>query len=246
MYRSFGITLRTGIGICDNHTKDFDRWIKTQEFGAYVFEKKGAERHIHAQVWYTEPKAKGSLTKVMNRHIQNNYEEKDYILRHARKIRIAYNDDFLEEYMAKDFKGPCEGDDEGRGSEDDENFEYIKLPEKTLDFYPSEEEQELVQKKSKTKNGWLLELDELWKKHATDEEKQLPNIFNVAKFFERIAFLDLWKICKDPKQRQQEAQIYRKWINKSVTGTLYLSKEQEAERELVGKWIMDKGQENQG
>jgi hypothetical protein len=238
MYRSFGITLRTGIGINDSHINDFDRWIKKQDYGAYVFEKEGDERHIHAQVWYNEAKAKGSITKVMKRHIINNYNPEDYVLRHAQKIKIAYNDEFLESYMEKDF---IKDDDEGLG-----NFEYNKVPDITLDFYPSEEEQEMVQAKSKSKNGWLLELDELYKKYATEEEKMLPNIYNVAKFFERIAFLDLWKIMKDPKQRQQEAQIYRKWINKSVTGTLYLSKEQEAERELVEKWTMDNGQENQG
>lgn len=229
-YRSFGITLRTKVGINNSHIKEFERWLKKQPYYAYVFEKEEEERHIHAQIWLTEPRTRGNIKKPLDRHIINNYAKDEFVLRFASNVRIAYNNEFLDEYLQKE-----------------NSFELYNPPpdEEIYDYYPTEEEQEAVQQRAKSKNGWLLELEALWKIHATDHQKALPNIFNVASFLEKIAELDLWRICKDCKQRQQECQIFTWWLLKNTRGDLYLTKEQQEARNLSQKWKMENGKENQ-
>ena len=103
-YNSFGITLRTQEGIPDELANRFDRWIRKQQYGAYVFEKEDtpAEKHIHAQVWYDEPRTKGSIHRQMTRLIKETCHPSTYIIKYAVCVKIAYNDDFLEQYMVKE------------------------------------------------------------------------------------------------------------------------------------------------
>ena len=229
-YRSFGITLRTKVGINEGHIKDFERWLKKQDYYAYVFEKENEERHIHAQIWLEKPRTKGNVKKRLDEHIIKNYEREDYVLQYAAKPKIAYNNEFLDCYCSKE-----------------NAFELYNPPPDDIiyDFYPSEEEQEEVQKRAKSKNGWLLELESLWKIHATEHQKALPNIFNVASFLEKIAGLDLWRVCKDCKQRQQECQIFTWWLLKNTRDDLYLTKDQQEARDLSQKWKTENGKENQ-
>jgi len=210
-YRSFGITLRTRVGLNSGLKSGFDTWIKKQDFGAYVYEKEGSEEHIHGQIWVLEPRTRGNVKKPCDAMIRKYFEPDDYKLSIASVVRIAYNDEFVDEYCQKE-----------------NELIYDNIPP-DLDrekFYPTEDEQELAQQKVHSKNLWLRELDVLWNQHATDEEKKHPNDFNVAVFLERICFLDLWSIKKDFKIRQQECLIFRRWISKKACGDLFLSKEQ--------------------
>jgi len=229
-FKSFGFTLRTKVGIKDAHIKEFERWLKKQPYAVYVFEKENDERHIHGQVWYDTPRTRGNIKKPLDRHIINNYEKDEFVLRYSTNVRIAYNNEFLDEYLQKE-----------------NSFEYYNPPDDSMiyDYYPTEETQEHIQAKAKSKNGWLLELEQLWKEHALEEWKALPNIVSVASFLQLVGGMDLWRVCKDAKQRQQEAQIFQWWLNKNTRGDLYLTKEQIECRDLSKKWKTENGKENQ-
>ena len=207
-YKSFGITLRTRVGLNTGLKDGFDKWIKKQDFGAYVFEKEGCDEHIHAQIWINDPRTRGNVKKPCDAMIRKYFEPDDYKLSIASCVRIAYNDEFIEEY--------CEKENE---------LTYSKIPPDIdrLKYYPSEDEQELAQQKVHSKNLWLRELDVLWNAHATQEEKDHINDFTVATFLERICFMDLWSIKKDFKLRQQEREIFKRWLTKTENGNLFLS-----------------------
>ena len=210
-FRSFGITLRTRVGLNSGLKDGFDRWIKKQDFGAYVFEKDGTEEHIHAQIWINDARTRGNVKKPCDAMIRKFFDPEDYKLSVASVVRIAYNDEFIEEYCEK---------------ENELAYSHIPPDVDRFRYYPSEDEQELAQQKVHSKNLWLRELDVLWNQHATDEEKKHPNDYSVACFLERICFLDLWAIKKDFKLRQQECLIFRRWLSKTENGHLFLTKEQ--------------------
>lgn len=228
-YNSFGITLRTRIGINSGLKDCFNTWIKKQDYGALVYEKEGEEEHIHAQIWIKDARTRGNVKKPCDAMIRKNYEPEDYKLSIASVVKIAYNDEFVEEYCQKD---------------GELIYENIPPDSERHNYYPSEEEQELAQAKVHSKNTWLRELDSLWALHATDEEKNCPSPYNVAIFLERICFMDLWAIKKDYRLRLEEREIFSRWLTKKETGNLFLSKKQiEIRNDLLGK--MENGKENQ-
>jgi len=131
-FKSFGFTVRPKNGLKTNLEDALRTWILKQPFYAYNIEMEDECRHLHAQVWYDEPKSKGDLTKALFR-IQSRFDD-DWS--NASKkvlssgVKIAYNDDFME-YMSKE--SPLIED---------------CPPECTDDYYPSKEEQDAVMAKS--------------------------------------------------------------------------------------------------
>jgi hypothetical protein len=210
-YRSFGITLRTRVGINSGLKSGFDTWIKKQDYGAYVYEKEDSDEHIHAQIWIDEARTRGNVKKPCDAMIRKYFEPDDYKLSIASCVRIAYNDEFIEEYCEK---------------ENELIYSNIPADKDRLKYYPSEEEQDLAQAKVHSKNLWLRELEVLWSQHATDEEKETINDYNVACFMGRMCLQDLWAIKKDFKIRQQECLILRIWLSKKNAENLFLTKEQ--------------------
>ena len=209
-YRSFGITLRTRVGLNTGLKSGFDTWIKKQDFGMYVFEKEGTEEHIHAQIWIDEARTRGNVKKPCDAMIRKYFEPEDYKLSIASVVRIAYNDEFVDEYCQKE-----------------NELTYCNIPpdSERNKYYPSEDEQELAQAKVHSKNLWLLELETLWNQHATESEKNNINDFTVAEFLGRICLMDLWSIKKDCKIRFQERAIFKIWLTKKNSDRLFLSKD---------------------
>lgn len=207
-FRSFGITLRTRVGINSGLKDGFDKWIKKQDYGAYVYEKADTDEHIHAIIWVDEPRTRGNVKKPCDAMIRKYFEPEDYKLSIACVVRIAYNDEFVDEYCQK---------------ENELIYEKIPPDVDREKYYPSEDEQELAQQKVHSKNLWLRELDVLWNAHALPDEKDHINDFTVATFLERVCFMDLWSIKKDFKIRQQEREIFKRWLTKNENGNLFLS-----------------------
>lgn len=110
-YKSWCITIRPKCGVIIGSPLAiaFDKWIKKCKGGVYVFEKEGTERHIHAQVFYDDNKLKQNIKKSLIRHVQNDETDPDWSPSSAKVlgggIRIAYNSNFIENYMSKDLQG---------------------------------------------------------------------------------------------------------------------------------------------
>ncbi len=209
-YNSFGITLRTRVGINPGLKSGFDKWIKSLDYGAYVFEKEGTDEHIHAQIWIDEARTRGNVKRPCDKLIRKYFDPEDYKLSIASCVRIAYSDEFVDQYMEKE-----------------NELVYSKIPPDVdrEKYYPSEDEQELAQQKVHSKNLWVRELEVLWNQHATEEEKATINDFTVAEFLSRMFVMDLWSTKKDLKIRLQEREMLKIWLTKNGAQNLYLSKD---------------------
>lgn len=205
--KSFGITIRTRVGINEQFSTNFDRWIKKQPFGAFVYEKEAHERHIHAQIWLAEPRTKGNVMKPLRKMVERCYQPDEYVLKHAICIKPAYNDDFIEEYCQKDG-----------------NLEYAKIPDSTTDYYPTEEEQAKFLEMSENKKNWTLwkELSELWDEHGFES----INEYTVSKFLAEMMFVKkLIKVEMDDRKRRQMCTTFTAYLSNDGNGMLFLPKE---------------------
>lgn len=132
-YNCFAFTVRPNHGVNDMLESSIHKWLRNQPYYAYTIEMDDEKRHIHAIVFFNEPKRKGDLVKQLKR-IQEGGDP-NWSSAAARVlsqgVKIVYNDDFHTKYMIKD------GD-------------YVDsfLPPNTAEYYPTEDEQEKVKSKA--------------------------------------------------------------------------------------------------
>lgn len=131
-YRSYCFTIRCKGGLPEAVRIPMIKYLTKQKYKCYVIEGKDESEHLHAQVWYDEPKIKGDLTKQLRRIQERGdpdwCQASNKVL--VMGVKIAYSDSFHEEYMLK------------------ENTDGIfEPPLDTKGYYPSEEEQNAVKAK---------------------------------------------------------------------------------------------------
>lgn len=197
--RSFGITVRTAVGMNEEFKKQFDKWIRLQPYGAYVYEFKGGPEteHVHAQIWLEKARTKGNVSKPLRYMLQRCYKPDEYILDVALEVVPAYNDDFVEKYMTKDG-----------------GLSYSCLPEASTDYYPTEEEQLKFMEIAENKKNWTLwnELKGLW------NEDTPVNKITVAKFLGECMFQKKCiKVEMDPRKRMQIATTFLLYMSDDDT-----------------------------
>lgn len=140
MYRSYCLTIRPLNGITDLTINEVVKFISKQEGCIAVTEKETNERHLHAQIWLEKPKARGDISKQLQRICERTIPDWDTsqlkVLRNG--IRIAYSDWYMD-YLLEN------GDKGAYLPMDHENIKVNKVPEQTMQYYPTEEEQNAVQ-----------------------------------------------------------------------------------------------------
>lgn len=176
-FQAFAITVRPQNGFQEETEKAFLKWFQKQHGAFAVIEKDGVERHMHAQLFYETPKSKGDINKqlsrICSRTIPNWSQAEERVLK--RGTKIAYNDDFMDEYLAK---------------EDNVIFNNLENIEDTKEYYPSEEEQQKTQNASnavdKRFHQWSVDFkeSEFWL-----SEDWLPALADTAKFLAHQMFV---------------------------------------------------------
>lgn len=152
VYRSYCLTVRPLLGL-SNETEDaLITWLKKLDYAYMCIEKTGSARHAHIQVWFKEPRARGDVCKALQRIAERTIEDfnscQKKVLRNG--VRIAYSDwylDYLEENEKK------VGDEKGMEV-------YSVIPETTLDYYPSEEEQQKTQEMNNSVDPRFTKLEQ--------------------------------------------------------------------------------------
>lgn len=212
-YKSWCITIRPkcGVGIGSPLEIAFDKWIKKCKGGAYTFEKEGAERHIHAQVFYDEGKLKQNIKKSLIRHVQNENTDPDWSPSSAKVlgggIRIAYNANFIENYMSKDLQGGA--------------YPYINIPDDEESYYPSEEEQKTVKEDAQSRNPFMLKMKRIW---IAECQGIVPSPISVAEFLQRLLIEDRISGLMNARSRIEQRNILYSILSKDKTGDLYMTK----------------------
>jgi len=149
-FRSFAFTLRPRNGFNDD--EKLLKFMEKFTYGKAVAEKENMERHIHGQVFLDTASTTGNFRNKLQRCFPP--DGVDWNRRVSYNVKIAYNDEYIEEYMEKD----------------DPEVLFEKVPSDTAGYYPTLLEQEFVQKRANAKDHQLNFLEDLWKK----ENENLP------------------------------------------------------------------------
>lgn len=221
-YKSFAITVRPRQGISEAVSKEVIKWLEKQDYYGYVFEGEGITRHMHAQVWMEKAVPKGviqmAMVRIGERKLADWDEEQKSVMR--RGIRIAYSD-WLNDY--------CLENDE---KIDPENKE-VNEPLKTNEFYPTEEEQEALEKKvtacdQKYHDLNVMYTDWLEKNGKVNRLGLAAEFLSWAMFSEKCI-----KVIEDPKVRRWRAECLMKYNREHHCYTDCLSKEDCDTEEMI-------------
>lgn len=219
-YKSYAATISLPTDFIGEIQEYFIKWLKKQDYAYGVVELDGSgKRHAHFQIWNEEPSVKGDKFKSPKREIAKLHP--DAILKHAVKIKIAYNDDYIN-YMDKD-------NPEYYG-----NMLINNIPAgDTTRYYPSEEEQAKVQESAnavdKKFHKWRTDFM-LWLE--TQEPSILsvdgePTIVEVAKFLSDMMFKSKkYPVIIDKKNRVQNCKALYCYICNKTTPQEFLTQEQ--------------------
>jgi len=194
-FGSLCFTIRPKGGLTGDLETALKNWIIKQPFYAYNIEMEDEARHLHCQVFYPEKKSKGDLTKALFR-IQSKYDidwspASKKVL--SSGVKVAYNDKFLE-YMMKD-----------------NPLIECCIPEDTSIFYPSEEEQLRVQRKSNSVNTRYDHYKDLFLKsefYSEDDHEydksHITGKLRVANWLAHVMFKEKSiTVVQDSRLRQQ-------------------------------------------
>eukprot|EP01044_Picomonas_judraskeda_P024270 COSAG03_NODE_6632_length_1027_cov_2.562500_2_plen_226_part_00 len=205
-YKSYAVTLSTVEDIENELQARIVKWLKKQDYAYGVIEHdKQGVRHAHFQVWYDEQgREKGTITKPLKKIIEQYAPlSKPHI---AIKVKIAYNDDWLTEYLQKSI------------------IESLidNVPTGTDQYYPSLEEQEKVKNQSNA-------VDQRFHRYAVDfnewndkPEEAGINKSDVARFMCDMMFKSKkYPVIIDKKNR----------VN--ITTSLYLTTHTVASKEFL-------------
>lgn len=217
-FRTFAITVRPQNGFQAETEQAFIKWFQKQHHAFAVIEMDGVERHLHAQIFYESPKSKGDLNKqlerICSRTINDWSPAQERVLK--RGTKVAYNDDWMDEYLAKE-----------------DNIIFNNPPDDTGPYYPSIDEQQRVLKAAravdKRFHTWatdfteseyytqLIELDEV-------DEFKAPII--VAKFLAHQMFVaKKYPVVVEKRKRVEYAKCLWMYISEKAMVEEFLTVE---------------------
>lgn len=141
-YRSYAISIRPRLGLTELTETELKKWCELQAYAVMYIEKDNEARHCHIQVWFEIPRLRGVICKAIQRICERTIELWDHAQLKVMRagIKIAYSDWFLD-YLEDCFKK----------KNDDINIAYSAPPNTgSLEYYPSEEEQDAVIEQANT------------------------------------------------------------------------------------------------
>eukprot|EP01043_Picozoa_sp_COSAG02_P070034 COSAG02_NODE_12242_length_1574_cov_4.128136_1_plen_217_part_00 len=155
-YKSFAITIRPLGGLKDNTIKALLDYVAKCDYGVVVREMENEAAHAHAQIWFNEAKPRGvictALVRICERTIEDFDAAQKKVLRNG--VRIAYSDWYLDYLLENDNK-------------EAPDVRYESVPDSTAQFYPTEAEQDKIQRKKVAVDAKYNHLLELWETHGS-------------------------------------------------------------------------------
>lgn len=190
MFRSFAATFRPREGINDDAISSYLKWFEDKKVFACL-EKEGHERHIHFQIWFDEPKRRVDVDKQIKRIAKRHTEWDDATAKHAVMTRIAYNDWYLS-YLSENELKP-----------EDPNIIYNNVPASTIEYYPSEEEDELMKARIAASDSFYHELKEKWDVYSSEKDISNPTLRHIAEYLHyRQHIIKDMRVTRDKKNAQ--------------------------------------------
>lgn len=210
-YRSFAITISTKEDVEGKLQVRLIDLLKKQDYAFAVIEHdKMGVRHLHAQTWHNKGKDKNDYRKSFLRIIESNAPLSN---KHAVKIKIAYNDDWYEEYLTKDIV--------------EQLIDNVPVAEGTQEYYPTQEEQDKVQAKSNAADTRFhkmkVDFEEWW-----DKPPEVGiGLHDVAKFMADMMFkTKKYPVIVDKKNRVNNTTALYMYINNKIDIREFMTEEQ--------------------
>jgi len=194
-YRSFAITVRPRSGLNEKTQDALLTWIKQRcDHGILVTEGKNESKHAHLQMWNNEGRTRGVVSTAIQRICERTVPEWDRAQQKVMRdgIRIAYSD-WFDDYLTDNLEKT--GDDKGI-------VHYENIPEKTLDFYPTEEDQEKLKKKCNAVDPKYFEMNDKYSEYLKERDLR-NNIVNCSTFLSWAMFkAKIYRVIEDPRKRR--------------------------------------------
>lgn len=178
----------------DDTLRECVTWLNKQDFAFALTEMEDEARHLHAQIWLEVGRDRGeicrSLQRICERTIPAWDEAQKKVLRQG--VRISYSDWYLD-YLA-------ENEEKGTPSEPIIN----NPPNCSLEYYPSQKEQEAVQAASSAVDK---EMHNLAARFIEDHGEELPTQQLVATWLYQQCFHA--KSISIPRQQRDRVEKMR-------------------------------------
>ena len=203
MSRSFAFTVRPIQGVPeDSELEKSFRKLFDKYQGFLVAEKTGIERHLHGQLFFKSPRTKSDFNrdfpvKLCKKYVVDWTPQQERVLKMG--TRIAYSDDFYTEYTNK-------GD-----SELLEDY----FPNNSIEFYPSQDEQDKVKERANAKDAKFYALAEMYN---NGENVCVPTYENVAKWLYSAMFVEKTIKCIEDKRKiNQTVNTLTEYLNADIS-----------------------------
>ena len=199
-----------------------------------VIEMENEARHLHGQIWIKEGRARGEIVRSVKRICERTIE--DWNTAQAKVlsqgVKIAYSD-WYESYL----------ENAEKKSGDKLNVVCENIPDKTEEFYASEEEQEKIRDSTNAVDKRYHKLAEDFKEWWKDDlnKKKYTRIYreNVALFLGDCMFVKKTiPVCADSRLSKQLCNALYLYITRDTGMAHFLTKNQMEEfvdRIVTGK-----------
>lgn len=179
-FRSFAFTVRPKSGVPENSDLENGVINLLRKYkGFLVSEMEDGDRHLHGQIFFENPKRKHDFNKMLNvvckrsKEIDWDYDQQRVLFAGT---KIAYSDSWFLDYTNKP----------------DSIFLFSDMPENTVPYYPTREEQDKVKAKADAVDKQLHHLVELWDEYyGPDHDHDMaPNsVQGIALFLYDMMFV---------------------------------------------------------
>lgn len=215
-YKSFAITVRPRLGITNDTIDAIKSWLNKQNHSVAVLEMEDEARHLHAQIWLDEGRTKDDVGKAVKRICERTIEDWDAaqakVLRGG--IKIAYTDWYLEYLLDNENK-------------ENPNVIINNPPDKTEQYYPSEEEQEAVRLCSTATDPRFFKMEQDANVYFTKYDKEIT-LKNVAAWLCYVMFEErTMKVLINQRDRTALCKTLYAYMTKSSNIELFLEKSAE-------------------
>ena len=205
-YSSFCITIRPREGLKDSRLKDYITW-SSKQAGAYgVCEGEGVSKHLHLQVFTSTPRHKGDVARAVERIFKRQEYDSSELKVLRQGVRIAYNDDWIDNYLQKT---------------DDVDVVISDVPENSIDYYPTETEQEIVRARKTAVDEYFFNMSQdltewLERVYLCEGGDYHPTLTLVKHFIGDMMYKERkYRVIQDPRKVSQVCHSLYHYFNKN-------------------------------
>ena len=202
-FRSYAFTIRPLEGVPENGQLEKSVIDYVAKYKGFVAaEMEDTSRHLHGQIFFEKPKRKhdfnNKLSQFCHKGIQDWTPKQDHVLRSG--TEVAYDDNWYLEYCNKS----------------DTQVLLHAMPENSIDYYPSKEEQAAVMARAHAVDKTFHHLLELYEEDPPVKENEFPSPEEVRFWlYDQMFIKKTIRVIEDKRKFNQRAHALFHYIYSS-------------------------------